>query len=162
MRSAACSASTTVEFDRLALAAPGAGWLTLLPYFDGERTPEPARRHRRARADCAPTSRASSSPAPPSKASCAACSTALDALRRALLRSTRIVLTGGGARSAAVRPVFAGLCDRPVFVTDRRRGGGRRARACRRRRCVSGEPHASIAERWGLGRGGARRARRLG
>ena len=33
------------EFDRLALsAAPGAGGLTLLPYFDGERTPDLPRR----------------------------------------------------------------------------------------------------------------------
>ena len=37
---AGCSASTTTPFSALALAAePGAGGLVLLPYLDGERTP---------------------------------------------------------------------------------------------------------------------------
>ena len=63
----------------------------------------------------------------------------------------RIVLTGGGARSAAVRAVFAGLCDRPVFVTtaDEAVAAGACVQAAA---TLTGEPHASIAERWGLGR----------
>ena len=61
------------------------------------------------------------------------------------------MLTGGGARSAAVRTVFAGLCDRPVFVTtaDEAVAAGACVQAAA---AASGEPHASIAERWGLGR----------
>jgi xylulokinase len=96
-----------VEFDRLAMAATRA--LTLLPYFDGERTPtdrtppaSSAVAHRRHTGAVGAR--------PPSTASCADCSTGRCA-RRAL-RVERIVLTGGGARSAAVRAVFAGLCDR--------------------------------------------------
>ncbi len=46
-----CSASTCDEFDDLALSAPaGAGGLVLLPYLDGERTPDLPDRHRPARA----------------------------------------------------------------------------------------------------------------
>ena len=49
-RRAGCSASTTTAFDELALAAPpGAGGLTLLPYLDGERTPDRPDGDRRAR-----------------------------------------------------------------------------------------------------------------
>ena len=45
----ACSASTTrASRARPGDAPAGAGGLVLVPYLEGERTPEPARRHRRA------------------------------------------------------------------------------------------------------------------
>ena len=63
------------EFDQLALAAPpGAGGLTLLPYLDGERTPDRPARPACSRG-CAATSAASSSPARLSRVWCAGCST---------------------------------------------------------------------------------------
>jgi xylulokinase len=137
-----------VEFDRLALAGD-AGGLTLLPYFDGERTPNRpdatgvlgglrtgVRREQLARA-------------------------AVDGVVCGLLDGvdalaahcdvSRIVLTGGGARSSAVRTVFAGLCDRPVFVTtaDEAVAAGACVQAAA---TFTGEPHSSIADRWGMGR----------
>jgi xylulokinase len=137
-----------VEFDRLALAGD-AGGLTLLPYFDGERTPNRpdatgvlgglrtgVRREQLARA-------------------------AVDGVVCGLLDGVdalaahcdigRIVLTGGGARSSAVRTVFAGLCDLPVFVTtaDEAVAAGACVQAAA---TFTGESHASIADRWGLGR----------
>ena len=63
-------------FDELALAAaPGAGGLTLLPYLDGERTPDRPGGDRRAGRDPQRRHAASSSPGPPSRASCAGSST---------------------------------------------------------------------------------------
>jgi xylulokinase len=137
-----------VEFDRLAMAG-GAGSLTLLPYFDGERTPN----------------------RPDAMGTLAGLRT--DVTREQLARSAvdgvvcglldgvdalaahcgvdRIVLTGGGARSAAVRSVFAGLCDRPVFVTtaDEAVAAGACVQAAS---TATGEMPAAIGERWGLGR----------
>ena len=137
-----------VEFDRLAMAGD-AGSLTLLPYFDGERTPN--------RPDATgllgglrtDVTREQFARAAVDGVVCGLLD-GVDALA-AHCGVDRIVLTGGGARSAAVRSVFAGLCDRPVFVTtaDEAVAAGACVQAAA---VVSGEPHASIAERWGLGR----------
>jgi xylulokinase len=137
-----------VEFDRLAMAGD-AGSLTLLPYFDGERTPN--------RPDATgllgglrtDVTREQLARAAVDGVVCGLLD-GVDALA-AHCGVDRIVLTGGGARSAAVRSVFAGLCDRPVFVTtaDEAVAAGACVQAAA---VVSGEPHASIAERWGLGR----------
>jgi xylulokinase len=137
-----------VEFDRLALAGD-AGGLTLLPYFDGERTPDrpdatgvlaglrtDVRREQLARAAV--------------EGVVCGLLDGVDALT-AHCDVDRIVLTGGGARSGAVRAVFAGLCDRPVFVTtaDEAVAAGACVQAAA---IVTGEEPLSIATRWGLGR----------
>ncbi len=137
-----------VEFDRLAMAGD-AGGLTLLPYFDGERTPN--------RPDATgvlgglrtDVTREQLARAAVDGVVCGLLD-GVDALG-AHCSVDRIVLTGGGARSAAVRAVFAGLCDRPVFVTtaDEAVAAGACVQAAA---TLTGEPHESIAERWGLGR----------
>ena len=89
----------------------------LLPYLDGERTPNrPDATGSLAglRTDVTP---ASSSPGPPSRASCAGCSTGSTRWPQRRRRvDGRLSLVGGGARSAAYRQVLADLAGRPVDV----------------------------------------------
>ncbi len=136
-------------FDALALAAPpGAGGLTLLPYFDGERTPNlPGATGALAglRSD---VTREQLARAAVEGVVCGMLD-ALDALA-AHAPVTSVVLTGGGARSAAVRQVFADLCRLPVSVStaDEAVASG----ACVQAAAVAlGVDHGEVAERWGLG-----------
>jgi xylulokinase len=105
--------------DDLALsAAPGAGGLTLLPYLDGERTPNlPA-----ARGLLAGLTRANATPANLARAAVEGmlCGLAdgLDALRGHNVPVERILLIGGGTRSAAVRALAPALFGAPVAVPD--------------------------------------------
>lgn len=105
------------ELDRLALAAePGAGGLTLLPYLDGERTPN------------LPTStgtlsgltRTNTTPENLARAVVEGMLTnlaeALDALRGQGVRVERVLLIGGASASAAVRSIAADLFGAPVHV----------------------------------------------
>ncbi|MCB0999276.1 MAG: xylulokinase [Acidimicrobiales bacterium] len=142
-------AADRAGFDALALAgAPGAGGLVLLPYLDGERTPElPSATgvlaHLRSDVTREQFARAA--------VEGVVCSMleALDALRRHAPVDS-VVLTGGGARSAAVRQVFADLCDVPVSVSsvDEAVAAG----ACVQAAAVAlGVDHAEVIARWGFG-----------
>jgi xylulokinase len=103
--------------DDLALsAAPGAGGLTLLPYLDGERTPNlPA-----ARGLLAGLTRANASPANLARASVEGmlCGLAdgLDALRGQNVPVERVLLVGGGSASRAVQVLAPALFGVPVAV----------------------------------------------
>jgi xylulokinase len=103
--------------DALALAAdPGAGGITLLPYLDGERTPDRpgatgvlsglttrnATRENLARAAV--------------EAVIASLAEAADLLAAQGVTGQRVLLTGGGARSAAVCRIAPGLFGREVVV----------------------------------------------
>ena len=55
VRAAAPRRPTGASTGSRSAAPPGAGGLVLLPYLDGERTPEPARRDRHVQPDCAAT-----------------------------------------------------------------------------------------------------------
>ena len=117
--------------DELALGAPaGARGLTLLPYLDGERTPN--------RPDATGTLTGLRTLHDRADLARAAVEgvvhglldglEALDA--QGVTTDHRLVLTGGGARSRAVRRVLADLSGRPVEVhTDGRDGGAGRGRA---------------------------------
>lgn len=103
--------------DALALhAAPGAGGLTLVPYFDGERTPD--------RPDATGALSGLRSSVTREELARAAfegvlCGLldGLDALTAAGVRvDGRVLLVGGGARSSAYRRVLADLLQRPVEV----------------------------------------------
>jgi xylulokinase len=106
----------------LALAAqPGAGGITLLPYLDGERTPD--------RPDATGVLRGlSTRNATPENLARAAVEAVLAALADAADRITaacgngmgsgRVLLIGGGAKSQAVRQVAAGIFGRPVSVPE--------------------------------------------
>ncbi|WP_067482550.1 xylulokinase [Actinomadura hibisca] len=104
---------------RLALAAqPGAGGLTLLPYLDGERTPD------RPGATGVLTGLTSANTTPENLARAAVeallCSLA-DAVAHLAaqgVRPRRVLLIGGGARSAAVRALAPDLFGAPVTVPE--------------------------------------------
>jgi xylulokinase len=105
--------------DSLALAAePGAGGLTMLPYLDGERTPNLPD----ARGLLAGLTRTNASPANLARAAVEGmlCGLAdgVDALRAAGVPVERILLVGGGAASAAVRALAPALLGAPVAVPE--------------------------------------------
>ena len=131
---------------RLALAAPpGAGGLVLLPYLDGERTPNRPDATGVARRPALRRRRASSWPGPRSRAWCAACSTAsTPSTRPGPDAAGRLLLVGGGAESAAYRP------------DPRRPGRPARARAGRATSWWPPAPRVQAAAVLG----GARRRRR--
>ena len=103
--------------DALALgAAPGAGGLTLLPYLDGERTPNLPD----ASGTLTGLRRASMTPANLARAAVEGmlCGLAdgLDALRGVGVAPRRVLLVGGAAASAVVRAVAPGIFGVPVIV----------------------------------------------
>jgi len=105
--------------DEMALRAPaGAGGLTLLPYLDGERTPNLPD------ATGTLTGMRNDNTSPENIARAAVegmlCGLAdgLDALRRQGVAVRRVLLTGGGARSEAVRAVAPSLFDAEVCAPE--------------------------------------------
>ncbi len=105
--------------DELALSAePGAGGLTLLPYLDGERTPNlPG-----ARGLVTGLTRGNASPANLARAAVEGmlCGLAdgVDALRVVGVPVDRVLLIGGGAASAAVRALAPALLGAPVVLPE--------------------------------------------
>ncbi|MBB2772029.1 MULTISPECIES: xylulokinase [Mycolicibacterium] len=105
------------EFDRLALTAPaGAEGLTLVPYFDGERSPNlpdaagalhglTTRNFTQAN-----VARAAVEGLLASMAFC------IDKISEQGIDVQRIILVGGGARSEAVRRIAPAILGRPVHV----------------------------------------------
>ena len=74
--------------DELALSAPDSGGLVLLPYLDGERTPDlPGRPRAAVRADPGQRDPGATSPGPRSRACCAAWPTASTRCGRRVSRS---------------------------------------------------------------------------
>jgi xylulokinase len=103
--------------DELALSArPGAGGLTLLPYLDGERTPDLPD----ATGTLGGLTRANLTPANVARAAVEGmlCGLAdgLDALRANGVPVQRVLLIGGAARSTAVQAVASGIFGVPVSV----------------------------------------------
>jgi xylulokinase len=103
--------------DELALSAkPGAGGLTLLPYLDGERTPDLPD----ATGSLGGLTRANLTPANVARAAVEGmlCGLAdgLDALRDNGVPVHRVLLIGGAARSTAVQAVASGIFGAPVSV----------------------------------------------
>ena len=103
--------------DELALSArPGAGGLTLLPYLDGERTPDLPD----ATGTLGGLTRANLTPANVARAAVEGmlCGLAdgLDALRDNGVPVQRVLLIGGAARSTAVQAVASGIFGVPVSV----------------------------------------------
>ena len=105
------------ELDRLALAAePGAGGLTLLPYLDGERTPDLPD----ATGTLSGLTRSNATPENLARAAVEGmlCNlvNGVDALRRHGVAVDRVLLIGGAAASRAVREIAPGLFGAPVVV----------------------------------------------
>lgn len=103
--------------DGLALrASPGAGGLVLLPYLDGERTPDLPD----ATGTLSGLTRAAMTPENLARAAVegvlCGLGDAVDALRRHGVEPRRLLLIGGGARSRAVRALAPSLLGVPVTV----------------------------------------------
>ena len=106
------------RFDELALSAPDSGGLVLLPFLDGERTPDlPG-----ARGLLTGLSRGNATPATLARAAVEGllCGLAdgLDALRAQGVPIGRALLVGGGARSAALRALAAAVLGVPVALPE--------------------------------------------
>ncbi|KAA2251191.1 xylulokinase [Solihabitans fulvus] len=105
--------------DALALAAePGAGGLVLLPYLDGERTPDlpdaAGTLTGMRRANCTPENLARAAV----EGMLCGLADGLAALREVGVAPRRVLLIGGAARSAAVRAVAPLLFGVPVDVPE--------------------------------------------
>jgi xylulokinase len=105
------------RLDELALGAqPGAGGLTLLPYLDGERTPnrpgDTGALHGLTRANATQENLARAAV----EGMLNGLADGLDALTGAGVPAERILLIGGGARSAAVRQIAPAIFGLPVVV----------------------------------------------
>ena len=105
------------ELDRLALqASPGAGGLSLLPYLDGERTPDLPD----ATGTLSGLTRSNSTPENLARAAVEGmlCNlvAGVDALRAHGVGVERVLLIGGAAASRAVREIAPGLFRAPVVV----------------------------------------------
>ena len=105
--------------DALALDAPaGADGLTLLPYLDGERTPDRPTATGTLTGLGSGTERSSLARAAYEGVVCGLLD-GLDALAaHTTIDDGRLWLVGGGARSAAYRQVLADVSGRPVITTD--------------------------------------------
>ena len=144
------------ELDDLALAEPAGSRRRRAPALPRRRAhPEPPRRPRGVSPGCGPTSTRHSWPAPRSKAWCAACSTA-STPSPAPARSTtgRLVLVGGGARSAAYRQILADLSGRPVHVAAEAEHVATGA-AVQAASVLHQRPAAELVAAWGLAAGEA-------
>ena len=144
-----CSMSTTARSTTsCSIRAPGAHGLTLLPYLDGERTPNrpdatgvlAGLRTDVARADLARAA---------VEGVVCGLLDGLDALSAFAPCDGRLVVVGGGARSAGYRAVLADLAGREVVVprADEHVAAG----ACVQAAAVlTGTEPAEIADSWGL------------
>jgi xylulokinase len=140
------------DLDRLALAAPsGAGGLTLLPYLDGERTPDrPNARGVLAglRSDVA---REQLARAAVEGVVCGLLD-GLDALAAFAPTGGQLIVVGGGARSRAYRQVLADLSGREVLVPHVPEQVA--AGACVQAAAVAaGSEPTDVADAWKLGTG---------
>lgn len=107
------------RFAELALSAPpGADGLVLVPYLEGERTPNlplaTGALHGLRLANATPAHQARASV----EGMLCGLADALDALVAQGVRTDRVLLIGGGARSAAVRAIAPTVLGRPVLVPE--------------------------------------------
>jgi len=140
------------EFDDLALAAPpGAGGVTLLPYLDGERTPDRPTATGVLAGLRSDTSREQLARAAVEGVVCGLLD-GLDALMALAPAGRRLLLVGGGARSRAFRQILADLSGQPVVVPQGEEHVA--AGACLQAAAVAtGSSLAAVTEAWGIGAG---------
>jgi xylulokinase len=140
------------ELDALALASvAGAGGITLLPYLDGERTPNRPTATGTLAGLRSDTTREQVARAAFEGVACGLLD-GLDALSAHAPTSGRVLLVGGGARSGAYRQVLADLLGRPVVVVDGEEHVA--TGACVQAAMVLHDrPPSAIAGAWGLGHG---------
>lgn len=141
------------QFDQLALGAPiGANGLTLVPYFDGERTPNKPTATGALSGLRSTVSRGDLARAAIEGVTCGLLD-GVDALRDCgVSMDGRFFLIGGGARSAAYRHSFAALAERPVIVPTLTETVARGAAV--QAGCIhSGDDATTLALKWQLSDG---------
>jgi len=137
------------EFDRLALAAVGDPRVpVLLPYFDGERTPNRPNATGVLGGLRSDVTREQFALAAVNGIACGLLD-ALDSLRGCTPVTGRVVLTGGGAQSRALQSVLAGLVDEPLTLADVDQAVAAGA-AVQAAAVADGVDHATVQRRWGL------------
>ncbi len=141
------------EFDELALTAPvGAGGVVLVPYLDGERTPNRPSATGLLTGVRSDVEREQIARAAFEGVTCGLLD-GVEALEAAgVSLSGRTFLIGGGAKSAAYVRIMADLSQRPLTVPadDETVATGAAVQAA----VVAGHgAFGAVAERWGLGRG---------
>jgi len=141
------------ELVGLALAAPmGAGGLVLLPYLDGERTPNRPGATGVISGVRSDVSREQLARAAHEGVVCGLLD-ALDALRAVVPEQPgRLLITGGGARSAAYVQIVADLLGRAVTVPALEEAVATGA-AVQAAAVLEQQSPVDVAERWGLGSG---------
>jgi xylulokinase len=139
------------RFDQLVLEAPpGAGGLVLVPYLDGERTPN--------RPDATGVLAGLRSDVTPAELARAAVEGVVCNLLEAAASlpptgaDGRIFLIGGGARSPAYRRVVADLTGRAICVPAEEELVAAGA-AVQATTVLTGRDFATVADTWGLGHG---------
>ncbi len=144
---------TPAGLDELALAAPsGASGMTLLPYLDGERTPDRPTATGTLVGIRADVTREEVARAAVEGVVCGLLD-GLDALAAvAVVDDGPLVLAGGGARSAAFRRVLADLSGRAVLVSraDEAVATGAAVQAAA---VLNGSPLDEVQSAWGSGGG---------
>jgi xylulokinase len=143
---------THEEFDELALrAAPGSGGLTLLPYLDGERTPDRPKATGVLAGVRSDVSREHFARAAAEGVVCGLLD-GLDALSAFAPTDGRLFLVGGGARSRAFRQVLADLSGRAVLVPHDQEQVATGA-CVQAAAMASGAEPADVADNWSLDAG---------
>jgi xylulokinase len=141
------------EFTSLALAAPaGSSGMSLLPYFDGERTPNRPTATGAIDGIRSDVSREAFARSAVEGVVCGLLD-GVDALSAAGVPTTgRVLLLGGGARSAAYRHISADLLERPVMAPDADEHVA--TGACVQAAVLaSGRAVSELSAVWGLGSG---------
>ncbi|MFO1050177.1 MAG: xylulokinase [Geminicoccaceae bacterium] len=136
------------EFDRLALTTePGARGVVLVPYLDGERTPNLP--------DATGTLTGFRSDVTPGQVARAAVEGVICGLleggdhlaSHGLQNHGRLIVTGGASRSRAYRQILADLAGKPVCTCDLPEAAGAGA-AAQAAAALLGRSTASLAEEW--------------
>jgi xylulokinase len=132
------------------MAAPlGAGGVTLLPYFDGERTPNRPKATGVFTGIRSDATREQIARAAVEGVACGLLD-GLDALRAHVPELRRVMLVGGGSRSTAAVQAFADLCDLDVVVADADQAVAAGA-AVQAAAVLQKIDPSEVARRWGLG-----------
>jgi xylulokinase len=107
------------SLDRLALLAPpGAGGLTLLPYLDGERSPNRPDAHGVLRGLTSSNTTPENLARAAVEAVLCSLADAIDNLADCGITAQRVILIGGAARSPAIRAVAPAIFGVPVAVPE--------------------------------------------
>ncbi len=139
------------EFDRLALAPGASGGPVLLPYLDGERTPNRPDATGELVGIRSDVSREQLARAAVDGVACGLLD-GLDALAEHADLSGRVLLVGGAARSQAVQRVIAGLTGRDTVFVEEPEAVAAGA-AVQAAAVLDGVAPSDVQERWALGTG---------